>query len=152
MTDVVICCTSHSTASALMGGRLARRRPSQPSSSVPIAVQCLARLLREAPARALFTRASGASLLAPLLRSATTGSGGQPVAPSHQLLYEAGLCAWQLTFYKPAAQAMASSRITPALVNLARHAQKEKVRTLPSCLSALERYHGRIMPSLHVIV
>ncbi|CAK0784291.1 hypothetical protein CVIRNUC_007495 [Coccomyxa viridis] len=103
------------------------RRPSQPSRSVPIAVQCLARLLREAPARALFTRASGASLLAPLLRSATSGSGGQPVAPSHQLLYEAGLCAWQLTFYKPAAQAMASSRITPALVNLARHAQKEKV-------------------------
>ena len=103
------------------------RRPSQPSRSVPVAVQCLARLLREAPARALFTRASGASLLAPLLRSATSGSGAAQPAPSHQLLYEAGLCAWQLTFYHPAAQAMASSRITPALVNLARHAQKEKV-------------------------
>ncbi|CAL5229877.1 g13289 [Coccomyxa viridis] len=103
------------------------RRPSQPSRSVPVAVQCLARLLREAPARALFMRASGASLLAPLLRSATSGSGAAQAAPSHQLLYEAGLCAWQLTFYHPAAQAMASSRITPALVNLARHAQKEKV-------------------------
>ena len=108
------------------GGVLCRR-PSQPSRSVPVAVQCLARLLREAPARALFTRASGASLLAPLLRSATSGSGAAQAAPSHQLLYEAGLCAWQLTFYHPAAQAMASSRITPALVNLARHAQKEKV-------------------------
>ena len=129
---LVICYGSQRAASDVTGGRLACRRPSQPSRSVPIAVQCLARLLREAPARALFTRASGASLLAPLLRSATSGSGGQPVAPSHQLLYEAGLCAWQLTFYKPAAQAMASSRITPALVNLARHAQKEKVRTLPS--------------------
>ena len=116
---------------------------------MPIAVQCLARLLREAPARALFTRASGASLLAPLLRSASSGSGGQYVAPSHQLLYEAGLCAWQLTFYKPAAQAMASSRITPALVNLARHAQKEKVRTLPYPLSALSQYLGMVMPSLH---
>ena len=108
------------------GGVLCRR-PSQPSRSVPVAVQCLARLLREAPARALFMRASGASLLAPLLRSATSGSGAAQAAPSHQLLYEAGLCAWQLTFYHPAAQAMASSRITPALVNLARHAQKEKV-------------------------
>ena len=114
------------------------RRPSQPSRSVPVAVHCLAKLLREAPARALFTRASGASLLAPLLRSAApSGSAGAAQAaqaPSSQLLYEAGLCAWQLTFYPPAAQAMASSRITPALVNLARNAQKEKVTRRPRCL------------------
>jgi len=124
------------------------RRPSQPSRSVPVAVQCLAQLLREAPARALFTRASGASLLAPLLRSATSGSGAAQPAPSHQLLYEAGLCAWQLTFYHPAAQAMASSRITPALVNLARHAQKEKVGCCmlelgnSGCAAALHLSHG----------
>ena len=102
-----------------------------------MAVQCLAKLLCEAPARALFTRASGASLLAPLLRSAApSGSAGAAQAaqaPSSQLLYEAGLCAWQLTFYPPAAQAMASSRITPALVNLARTAQKEKVTRRLRC-------------------
>ena len=123
------------------------RRPSQPSRSVPVAVQCLARLLREAPARALYTRASGPSLLAPLLRSATSGSGAAQPAPSHQLLYEAGLCAWQLTFYHPAAQAMASSRITPALVNLARHAQKEKVGNLLPGLPrrcSLQTSHGTL--------
>ncbi|EIE21667.1 vacuolar ATP synthase subunit H [Coccomyxa subellipsoidea C-169] len=104
------------------------RRPSHPGRSVPLAVGCLARLLREPAARALFTRASGASLLAPLLRGAAGAgsSSGQP-PPSAQLLYEAGLCVWQLTFYAPASQAMASASIVPSLVDLARHASKEKV-------------------------
>jgi V-type H+-transporting ATPase subunit H len=99
---------------------------------VPLAVGCLARLLREPAARALFTRASGASLLAPLLRGAAGAgsSSGQP-PPSAQLLYEAGLCVWQLTFYPAAAQAMAGASIVPSLVDLARHASKEKV-LLPS--------------------
>jgi hypothetical protein len=35
---------------------------------VPVAVACLAKLLREPASRALFTRASGVSLLAPLLK------------------------------------------------------------------------------------
>ncbi|KAK9908193.1 hypothetical protein WJX75_004047 [Coccomyxa subellipsoidea] len=104
------------------------RRPSHPGRSVPLAVGCLARLLREPAARALFTRASGASLLAPLLRGAAGAgsSSGQP-PPSAQLLYEAGLCVWQLTFYPAAAQAMAGASIVPSLVDLARHASKEKV-------------------------
>ncbi|BDA44912.1 V-type proton ATPase subunit H [Coccomyxa sp. Obi] len=102
------------------------RRPSHPGRSVPLAVGCLARMLREPAARALFTRASGASLLAPLLRGGAGSSSAQP-PPSHQLLYEAGLCVWQLTFYPPALQAMAGAHIVPSLVDLARHASKEKV-------------------------
>lgn len=103
------------------------RRPSNPARSVPLAVGCLAKLLREAPARALFARAGGAALLSPLLKGSVAH--GQP-APSHQLLYEAGLCVWQLTFYPPAAQAMAGVGIVPGLVDVARHAAKEKVRQL----------------------
>lgn len=105
-----------------------RRRPSNPARSVPLAVSCLAKLLREAPARALFARAGGVGLLSPLLKGSSAG--GQP-PPSHQLLYEAGLCVWQLTFYPAAAQAMAGASIVPSLVDLARHASKEKV-LLPS--------------------
>ncbi len=55
----------------------ARRRPSHPARSVPVAVACLAKLLREPASRALFTRASGVSLLAPLLKT---------VAGAHLLL------------------------------------------------------------------
>ncbi len=94
---------------------------------MPLAVGCLARLLREPAARALFTRASGASLLAPLLRGGTGSSSSAQTPPSHQLLYEAGLCVWQLTFYSPALQAMAGAHIVPSLVDMARHASKEKV-------------------------
>ena len=54
-----------------------RRRPSHPARSVPVAVTCLAKLLREPAARALFTRASGVSLLAPLLKGV---SGAAPTA------------------------------------------------------------------------
>jgi V-type H+-transporting ATPase subunit H len=93
-------------------------------------MSCLAKLLREAPARALFTRAGGPALLAPLLKGASGGSSSSAQqAPSHQLLYEAGLCAWQLTFYPPAAQAMVGVGIVPALVDVVRHAAKEKVRS-----------------------
>lgn len=98
---------------------------------MPLAVRCLARLLREPAVRALFTRASGASLLAPLLRGAGAAASGasslSAPPPSAQLLYEAGLCVWQLTFYPPAVQAMAGAAIVPSLVDLARHASKEKV-------------------------
>ena len=61
-------------------------------------------------------------LLAPLLRSSTQSS-----APNQQLLYEAGLCVWQLTFYEPAAEAMGSSGVVQGLVEMARQATKEKV-------------------------
>lgn len=64
-------------------------------------------------------------------------------APNQQLLYEAGMCVWQLTFYEPAAEAMGSSGVVQGLVDMARQATKEKVsldmplaRSLsgPSCI------------------
>lgn len=46
-----------------------------------------------------------------------------------QLLYEAALCIWQLTFLHEAAEVIASSSgIVVNLVEIARTAQKEKVR------------------------
>lgn len=52
-----------------------------------------------------------------------------------QLLYEAALCIWQLTFLDEAAEVIAStSGIVSSLVEIARTAQKEKV-----CLSWLSR-------------
>lgn len=92
-----------------------------------VAVAALGGLLREAPARALFAKSGGVALLAPLLRA---GAAGGPGAPSSQLLYEAGLAIWQLSFYQPAAAAMGSAGVLPGLVELARTAPKEKVRPL----------------------
>lgn len=48
-------------------------------------------------------------------------------APNVQLLYEAALCNWQLSFLPAAAEVMANSGVVPNLVELARTAQKEKV-------------------------
>ena len=48
-------------------------------------------------------RAGGVQLLAPLLRGASGAT------PNQQLLYDAGLAAWQLTFYQPAAQIMGTT-------------------------------------------
>ncbi|KAK9811416.1 hypothetical protein WJX72_003647 [[Myrmecia] bisecta] len=99
------------------------RRPSHPSRSVPAALSALARLMKERSVRALFHRAGGVQLLAPLLRqSAAAGP-----ATSPQLLYEAGLCAWQLSYYPPAAEVMATAGLVPGLVELARSANKRKV-------------------------
>ena len=99
------------------------RRPFNPTHSVPAAIHCLSRLLRERSVRILFQRVSGSvQLLAPLLRSNASAA-----APNQQLLYEAGMCVWQLTFYEPAAQAMGSSGVVQGLVDMARSATKEKV-------------------------
>lgn len=99
------------------------RRPFNSTHSVPAAIHCLSRLLRERSVRILFQRVSGSvQLLAPLLRSNASAA-----APNQQLLYEAGMCVWQLTFYEPAAQAMGSSGVVQGLVDMARSATKEKV-------------------------
>ena len=99
-----------------------RRRPAHPSRSVPTAVAALSQLLRERPARVLVHRAGGIQLLAPLIRAGATAS-----PPNNQLLYEVGLCAWQLSYYQPAAEAMGPTGIVPGLVELVRSGAKEKV-------------------------
>ena len=65
-------------------------------------------------------------------------TGGTP--PNMQLLYEAALCIWQLTFLPEAAEkigektANPSSSVVAHLVDIARTAQKEKVPPLMSYL------------------
>ncbi|KAF6263123.1 vacuolar ATP synthase subunit H [Scenedesmus sp. NREL 46B-D3] len=96
------------------------RRPSNPPKSVPTAVSALAVLLRDKATRGLFTAAGGVGLLAPLLRSCTGPT-------SSQLAYEICLCIWQLSYHKPAVQALASSGVAKGLVEVVKSAQKEKV-------------------------
>ena len=71
----------------------------------------------------LFHRNNGLQLLAPLLRQQSSSG-----AHNHQLMYEACLAVWQLTFYQPAAEAMSSAGIVIGLVETARTATKEKVQ------------------------
>lgn len=47
------------------------RNPSHPTCSVPIAINCLATLLREALVRSLFVQADGVKLLIPLISPAS---------------------------------------------------------------------------------
>lgn len=56
--------------------------------------------------------AGGVQLLAPLLRGASGPS------PNQQLLYDAGLAAWQLTFYQPAAEIMGTTGEPHALARV----------------------------------
>ena len=118
--------------------RVMCRRPINPTHSVPAAIHCLSRLLRERSVRILFQRVSGSvQLLAPLLRSNASSA-----APNQQLLYEAGMCVWQLTFYEPAAEAMGSSGVVQGLVDMARSATKEKV--MPNPRSAVHHVSCKI--------
>ncbi|EFN53238.1 hypothetical protein CHLNCDRAFT_32265 [Chlorella variabilis] len=100
------------------------RRPSDPSRAVPTAVHAFSRLLREPPLRAMLHRAGGVQLLAPLVAMPAHGSGQLNI----QLLYEATLCCWELSFYRPAADVLCgSTNVVGALVDIVRQAQKEKL-------------------------
>eukprot|EP00887_Chlorella_sp_A99_P006497 scaffold3.g6497.t1 len=98
------------------------RRPSDPTRSVPTAVHALSRLLREASVRPVVHRAGCVPLLAPLV-----------VLPVNiatlnvQLLYEACLAVWQLSFHKPAADMLAGGAVVGGLVDIVRLAAKEKL-------------------------
>ena len=96
------------------------RRPSDPSRAVPTAVHAFSRLLREPPLRAMLHRAGGVQLLAPLVAMPAHGSGQLNI----QLLYEATLCCWELSFYRPAADVLCgSTNVVGALVDIVRQAQ-----------------------------
>lgn len=96
------------------------RHPAHASRSPPTAVHALAVLLRESSARALFVRADGVRLLAPLISPASSQQ-------HMQLLYETILCVWLLTFYDPAVESIAGTRIVPRLVDVSKGSTKEKV-------------------------
>jgi V-type H+-transporting ATPase subunit H len=96
------------------------RRPSDPSRSVPTAVHALSRLLREPPMRVMLHRAGGVQLVAPLVTMPAPGSGQLNI----QLLYEAALCCWELSFHRPAADVLCgSTNVVGALVDMVRLAQ-----------------------------
>lgn len=97
------------------------RRPADPARSVPTAVHALSQLLREPPLRVMLHRAGGVQLLAPLVVMPASGSGQQL---NIQLLYEATLCCWELSFYRPAADVLCgSTNVVGGLVDMVRLAQ-----------------------------
>ncbi|PSC76439.1 V-type proton ATPase subunit H-like [Micractinium conductrix] len=116
----------HKAAAAFVDWLCAQlRRPSDPSRSVPTAVHALSQLLREPPLRVMLHRAGGVQLLAPLV---TMPAPGGPQQMNIQLLYEAALCCWELSFYRPAADVLCgSTNVVGALVDVVRLAQKEKL-------------------------
>ncbi|KAK9271785.1 hypothetical protein L1049_002149 [Liquidambar formosana] len=96
------------------------KQPSHPSRGIPTAINCLATLLKEPVVRSSFVQADGVKLLIPLISPATTQQ-------SMQLLYETCLCIWLLSYYEPAIEYLATSRILPRLIEVVKGSTKEKV-------------------------
>jgi V-type H+-transporting ATPase subunit H len=96
------------------------RSPGDPRCVAP-ATAALACLACERELRPVAFRQGALGLLAPTLRSA--GAGPHNV----QLLYDAGLAVWLLTFYPPAAEGTLASGALAGLIETARGASKEKV-------------------------
>ncbi|CAL9041060.1 unnamed protein product [Musa banksii] len=96
------------------------KAPTHPNRSVPLAVSCLATLLRERFVRVSFVQADGVKLLIPLISPASTQQ-------SIQLLYETCLCIWLLSYYDAAIDYLATTRVMPRLVDVVKGSTKEKV-------------------------
>ncbi|KAK9283842.1 hypothetical protein L1049_012096 [Liquidambar formosana] len=96
------------------------KKPSHPSHGISSAINCLATLLKEPVVRSSFVQADGVKLLIPLISPATTQQ-------SMQLLYETCLCIWLLSYYEPAIEYLATSRILPLLIEVVKGSTKEKV-------------------------
>ncbi|URE31863.1 hypothetical protein MUK42_16385, partial [Musa troglodytarum] len=96
------------------------KTPSNPSHSVPMAINCLAILLREPWVRVSFIQSDGVKLLIPLISPASTQQ-------SIQLLYETCLCIWLLSYYDAAVDYLATTRVLPRLVEVVKGSTKEKV-------------------------
>jgi len=88
---------------------------------VSSATGALACLMAERELRPIAWRHGALGLLAPCLRAASAGP------HNVQLLYEAGLAVWLLTFYPPAAEGTLASGALAGLLETARSASKEKV-------------------------
>lgn len=112
------------------------RHPSHPTRAVPTAIHCLSVILREGPVRAMFSKSSGAmALLIPLVGMPAPGT-----QLNIQLLYETTMCVWELSFYRPAVDALASESVVAGLVDIVRLAQKEKL--IRAALLALKNLLG----------
>ncbi|KAL3652071.1 hypothetical protein CASFOL_001752 [Castilleja foliolosa] len=96
------------------------RNPSHPIRGIPSAINCLATLLKEPVVRSSFVQADGVKLLIPLISPASTQQ-------SIQLLYETCLCVWLLSYYEPAIEYLATSRLLPRLIEVVKGSTKEKV-------------------------
>ncbi|MCO5613019.1 hypothetical protein L7F22_067292 [Adiantum nelumboides] len=96
------------------------RRPSHPTRGIGTAVSCLATLLREPYVRQLIVLTDGVQFLTPLISPA---SSQQHI----QLLYEATLCMWLLSFNDAAVDAISATNALPRLIDVARTSSKEKV-------------------------
>ncbi|GBG68832.1 hypothetical protein CBR_g3526 [Chara braunii] len=96
------------------------RHSSHTSKAVAGAVNCLSVLLREVAVRAMFIRQEGLKYLSVLITPASS-------LQQMQLLYEAILCVWLLTFYEGAAQQFGSTQVIPGLIDVAKNSTKEKV-------------------------
>ncbi|CAM6100948.1 unnamed protein product [Calypogeia fissa] len=96
------------------------RHPDHPTRATPTAVSSLATLLRERQVRSLFVKAGGVEPLADLVAPATNQQ-------YIQLLYEATLSVWLLTFYDLAVEALTEAKVVPRLVEVVKASTKEKV-------------------------
>ncbi|XP_044500594.1 V-type proton ATPase subunit H isoform X1 [Mangifera indica] len=96
------------------------KNPSHPGLGIPVAVNCLAALLKEPLVRSSFVQAEGLKLLTPLISPASTQQ-------SIQLLYETCLCVWLLSYYEPAIEYLATTRTLPRLIEVVKSSTKEKV-------------------------
>ena len=96
------------------------RTPSDPRL-VASATGALACLMAERELRPIAWRHGALGLLAPCLRAASAGP------HNVQLLYEAGLAVWLLTFHPAAAEGTLASGALAGLLETARSASKEKV-------------------------
>jgi V-type H+-transporting ATPase subunit H len=121
------------------------RRASHPTQSVPVAVASLASLLREPAVRGAALRAGAVPALAGLV-VLPPGGGIMNV----QLLYEAILCVWQLSFLPEAAEALGRTGVVGGLADVVRLAQKEKLVRV--ALLALRNLLAAGTPSLEFAV
>eukprot|EP00898_Chlorokybus_atmophyticus_P008002 jgi/Chlat1/8202/Chrsp76S07633 len=118
LTLIDWCCGQLRSGNGVTTAQL--RHPSDPNRAVATAVSGLSLLLQEPSARIVFIHNGGLTLLVPILKPSNSPN-------TVQILYEAALCVWLLSFQQQAAEAMPKTGVLAALVDVARTVSKEKV-------------------------
>ncbi|XP_073017849.1 V-type proton ATPase subunit H-like [Primulina eburnea] len=96
------------------------KNQSHTGRSIPVAIICLATLLKETAVRSSFVQIDGVKLFIPLISPASTQQ-------SIQLLYETCLCVCLLSYYEPAIEYLATSKCLPWLIEVSKGSTKEKI-------------------------